>query len=282
MPFLSQTIPLMSARSGEPSRTAASSSGKLGRLLRTFAEYSESFPAVAGAVAGTFEQDGRVYQIPRFTFHGPEVSVPQKRIGIFAVVHGDEPSGALALERLLTRLVETPATAAGYDLVLYPVCNPTGYEDGTRHNRRGADLNREFWRGSSHPEVGILEAELSGQHFDGIIALHADDTSDGLYGYAHGRLLNEELLKPALRASETILQRNRGPVIDGFAAEEGVIGDCFPGILAPPPDRHPRPFELIFETPAAAPLELQAAAAAVALDTILSEHRKFISYAQDL
>jgi hypothetical protein len=162
------------------------------------------------------------------------------------------------------------------------VCNPTGYEDGTRHNRGGADLNREFWRGSSHPEVRILEEEMRTQGFDGVIALHADDTSDGLYGYAHGRVLNEELLVPALRASERVLPRNRAPVIDGFAAREGVIGDCFSGILAPAPDQRPRPFEIIFETPARLALELQAEATQVALLSILATYRAFISYADNL
>jgi len=125
-------------------------------------------------------------------------------------------------------------------------------------------------------------AELAIQNFEGIIALHADDTSDGLYGYAHGRVLNENLLIPALHASEKVLPRNHGSVIDGFAAWAGVIGDCFKGVLAPPPEQHPRPFEIIFETPARALLEQQVAAAAIALETILAEYRGFIAYAADL
>jgi len=161
--------------------------------------------------------------------------VSQKRIGLFALVHGDEPSGAFALLKLLDTLAGRPALAAGYELVCYPVCNPTGFEDDTRHNRSGFDLNREFWRGSRQPEVLILERELATQGFDGIVALHADDASDGLYGYAHGRVLNENLLVPALRASERVLPRNCGCVIDGFRAADGIICDCFTGVLAPPP-----------------------------------------------
>ena len=42
-----------------------------------------------------------------------------------------------------------PELAAGYYLSFYPVCNPTGFEDGTRHSRSGKDLNREFWGNSS-------------------------------------------------------------------------------------------------------------------------------------
>ena len=85
-----------------------------------------------------------------------------------------------------------------------------------------------------------------------------------------------------MRASECILPRNRGPMIDGFAACEGVIGDCFKGILAPPPEQKPRPFEVIFETPARSPLELQIEATHAALLAMLATYRGFAAYAQDL
>jgi hypothetical protein len=255
---------------------------KLRRLYAPFLGLAETSRAVIGTVAGRFYEDTRYYTIPRFALLGPPTSGPQRRIGLFALVHGDEPAGAYALLRLLQTLADRPALAAGYDLVCYPICNPTGYEDGSRHNRAGRDLNREFWRDSDQPEVRILEEELAAQNFDGIIALHADDTSDGLYGYAHGRVLNENLLIPALHASEKVLPRNHGAVIDGFAAWAGVIGDCFKGVLAPPPEQRPRPFEIIFETPARALLEQQVAAAAIALETILAEYRGFIAYAADL
>jgi hypothetical protein len=71
-------------------------------------------------------------------------------------------------------------------------------------------------------------------------------------------------------------------VIDGFRAADGIICDCFHGVLAPPPDQKPRPFEIIFETPALASLEDQIAAAALALETIITEYRGFIAYGADL
>jgi protein MpaA len=112
--------------------------------------------------------------------------------------------------------------------------------------------------------------------------LHADDTSDGLYGYAHGRTLNEQLLMPALRESSFIIPCNRERMIDGFAANDGMICDCFKGILAPPPTQHPRPFEIIFETPALAPLATQAEATCYALVAMLREYRGFVAQGGDL
>lgn len=255
---------------------------KLRRLYWPFLALTEACREVVGTVAGSFRVGEQRYTIPRFTFLGPTTNVPQRRIGCFGLVHGDEPAGALALLKLLQALVATPELAAGYDLVLYPVCNPTGYEDETRHNRAGYDLNREFWQSSRQPEVRILEEELRTQPFDGIVALHADADSAGLYGYAHGRELNEDLLVPALRASERIIPCNHEPLIDGFAACAGVINDCFKGVLRPPPAQRPQPFEIIFETPGRAPVEAQAEAAELAVRTILAEYRRFIAYAQGI
>jgi murein peptide amidase A len=255
---------------------------KLRRLYWPFLALAEECREIIGVVAGSFTLGGKRYTIPRFTFLGPTTNVPQKRIALFGLVHGDEPAGTQALLKLFEHLADDPALAAGYDLVCYPVCNPTGYEDGTRHNRAGFDLNRQFWQGSSLPEIQILEGELRNEHFDGIVALHTDDTSAGLYGYAHGRELNEDLLVPALRASERIVPCNFEPVIDGFKASAGVIHDCFSGVLRPPPEQRPQPFEIIFETPGQTEVDLQAEAAQLAVRTILHEYRSFISYAQDI
>jgi len=255
---------------------------KLRRLYWPFLALAEICREVVGTVAGSFEVDAKRYTIPRFVFHGPPTNVPPIRLGLFALLHGDEPATALGLQRLLNMLVDDPTPAAGYELSFYPLCNPTGYEDGTRHNRAGADLNREFWRCSAHPEVAILEEELREQRFDGIIALHADDTSEGLYGYAHGRVLNENLLVPALRAAQHVIPINTSALIDGFAAEEGIITNCFPGILAPEPAQKPRPFEVIFETPGTAPMTQQVEAISCALRSVLKEYRGFIAQGANL
>jgi hypothetical protein len=231
---------------------------------------------------GEFAVDGRRYESPRYVFSGALQGQSPIRLGIFAGLHGDEPSGPEALVIFLTELLRDPSRARGYELYLYPITNPTGYEDGTRHNRAGKDLNREFWCDSVEPEVRILEAELLANRFYGIISLHADDTCTGLYGYAHDRLLNEALLRPALAASERILPRDQRPMIDGFSANDGVINQCFCGVLAAPPDQRPQPFDVIFETPALEPLDVQAQAAAVALQAILDEYRGFIAQGQDL
>lgn len=251
-------------------------------LFAPLLEIAEQCPDLIGSMAGKFSVDGSRYGLARFILVGPPTGQTPIRLGLFAGIHGDEPAGCEALVRLLTDLALNPERAAGYDLVVYPVCNPTGYEDRTRHNRAGKDLNREFWRNSSEPEVRILEQELRINRFDGIITLHADDTCSGLYGYAHGQTLNEALLRPALQACQRILPYDTRAIIDGFTATEGILRDCYPGVLSAPPDQHPRPFDIIFETPALAPQSLQVSSAVMALESILDEYRGFIALAQNL
>ncbi len=254
----------------------------LRELLNPVLGMAEECDDIIGTMAGTFVSGTIRYGLPRFVFVGPPAEHEPIRLGLFAGVHGDEPAGCAALVNFILELATDPERARGYQLVVFPVCNPTGYEDGTRHNRAGLDLNREFWRDSAQPEVRLLEAELATHCFDGIITLHADDTSEGHYGYTHGRELNAALLEPALRAAERVLPRDQRPTIDGFAAQGGLICECFGGVLSAPPGQRPQPFDLIFETPARAPFALQVDASVAALDAILGAYRGFIAYAQNL
>ena len=229
-----------------------------------------------------FELNGETHVLPRYLFVGPRGGDTPIRLGIFAAIHGDEPEGAHALIQFIKLLEANPELAAGYYLSIYPVCNPTGFADNTRHSRRGVDLNREFWKNSAEPEVRLLQAELESRSFQGIIALHTDSTSPGFYGFVRGATLTQHLIEPALAAAALLLPRDERPVIDGFTARNGVIRDCYAGVLSAPPKSRPRPFELILETPASPPEYVKACAFVAALQTILVEYRKFIAYAPNL
>jgi protein MpaA len=199
------------------------------------------------------------------------------KVGIFGGIHGDEPSGTAACYELARWARQSPPELSGFELHLYPECNPSGLAAGTRHSHSGLDLNREFWCGSCQPEVCRLERELRAERYDVIISLHEDDTSPGLYGFVRGALLSAHLLEPALAAASLLLPRNEEPVIDGFAASRGIVRDCYGGILSAPPDQRPHALEIVFETPGHAPLDLRVRAAVVAVQTILTEYREFLA-----
>lgn len=221
-------------------------------------------------------------RIDRFVFEGPHGGGDPIRIGFFAGIHGDEPAGSHAVVELARRLVRNPSLAEGYQLYLYPICNPAGFDAGSRYSATGKDLNRQFWKNSSEPEVALLERQIQELAFHGLISFHADDTSRGIYGFVRGAVLARSLLEPALVSAEKILPRNCGAVIDGFRAANGIISECYDGILTSPPKLENTPFEIILETPQHAREEAQIEAFVAASLTVLAEYRRFISFAADL
>ncbi len=254
----------------------------LTRVLEPLEVLAEQSDRLISKSFGAFDSQGRHYSLPRYVFLGPKGGGETVRIGIFATIHGDEPEGALGAVRFLQNLAANPGAAQGYALFVYPICNPTGFEDNTRYSRTGLDLNREFWKESAQREVRFLETEIWTHAFHGIINLHSDDTSHGLYGFVNGQVLSENLLEPALRAAQRHLPRNHKTHIDGFPAKKGIIYDCYQGILKAVPGLHPPPFEVTLETPQHAPIHLQVDAFATALETILAEYRYLMALAANI
>lgn len=251
-------------------------------LLAPLNELAAKSPHFLSRSFGEFHSSGRNYSLPRYVYLGPKGGGDRIRIGVFAGIHGDEPEGALALIQFVNALEKQREIAKGYALFLYPVCNPTGYEDNTRYSRSGKDLNREFWIDSPEPEIQFLETEIWSHAFHGIINLHSDNTSDGLYGFVNGAVLSENLLAPALKAAEEFLPRNTSSEIDGFRANNGVIYESYNGVLRSVPGLAPPPFELTWETPQTASLYRQIAATNASLQTILIEFRKLMAIAQNI
>jgi hypothetical protein len=222
------------------------------------------------------------YALEQFLFVGPRGGSDYCRVGIFAGTHGDETAGVFAAVRFLHELSRNPGIAHGYEVYVYPLCNPTGFEDGTRHSRSGRDLNREFWTGSRDPEVQLLEQQIRTLRFDGMISLHADCDSPGLYAFALGAQVTQHVVEPALQAAEKIVPRNRDAKIDNFSARNGLIRKGYPGMLCAAPETRPRPFEIVFETPQRADLELQVEANVIFLRQALEQYQQMRAIAQDL
>lgn len=241
-----------------------------------------SSPCLKADSAGFWNSGEARFWLPRFVFQRTQVVKHRYRLGIFAGIHGDEPAGILALMDFVRRLDDQPELGREFLIHLYPLCNPSGYLAGTRESTSGKDLNREFWKQSSEPEVQFLEAEIQRRNFDGIIALHSDDTCGGFYGFARDRLISEQMLAPALAAAGQVLPCDPGSTIDGFHAVGGIIHSAYDGILSASPTQRPQPFEVILESPQNDPLPLQRDAFVRALTAILQSYRSFMAYGGDL
>jgi hypothetical protein len=250
-------------------------------LLPIFRRVAESSYAWRAESVGYWNTDDGRHWMPRLVFKRPG-ETPETKVAIFAGVHGDEPAGVLALCDFVRALDDSAVRGRGYELHVYPLVNPTGYEDRTRHSRSGKDLNREFWRGSPEPEVALLEKEILHERYHGYISLHSDDTSEGFYAFARGSTLTRHLLRPALATVEAALPLDRRSEIDGFHAQEGIIHTAYDGILSAPPGARPQPFEVILESPTQAPMRRQRGAFVLALVEILTHYRRFIAYGGEL
>jgi murein peptide amidase A len=97
-----------------------------------------------------------------------------------------------------------------------------------------------------------------------------------------GHSLTRFVLEPALARASALLPRNYDKSIDNFQANEGIIEAGYPGVLSAPPAQHPRPLELVFETPQLVPLAQQVEAHRLALEDILLRFRATISEAQSI
>lgn len=245
------------------------------RLRDAFARFGALEESIGGWAAG-----GGGYCIPRFVV-GDSDEVDQLRIGIFGLIHGDEEKVVAGVFDILKRAEHCADIFKGFQLFFYPLCNPTGYEDGTRETRRGRDINRHFWRHSVEPEVMLLEREISDRHFHGIVALHSDCDAQGIYGFAKGPTISKELLIPALSKAGEILPVSSDNVIDGFKVENGVIQEGYEGVLSAKGGCG-SPFEIVFETPGWESEAAQGRAAGAALEAILTNYRAMAAFASGI
>jgi hypothetical protein len=245
-------------------------------LLPLLLEVAASPYMIADSI-GMWRVGEERFWMPRFIFQRTQQMKRRIKVGIFAGIHGDEPEAVLGLVDLVRGLNARPEVARDYHLFVYPICNPGGLVDGTRCSRSGADLNRKFWQNSAEPEVQFLEMELRCQQFDGIISLHTDDTSDGVYGFARCSAEKHDLLHDALEAAHHALPRCRSKLIDGFEATNAIIRTCYAGVLSAPAEQQPRPWEIVLETPQRAPVHLQRQAFVLAIAMILGRYRTQLS-----
>lgn len=256
------------------------------RLLRHFDAVAENSWHLLSRAVKQFTAGGAAYGLPRYIWAGPPGGGETFRLGLFATLNGDEPEGAYALTRFLSQLEARPELGRGYVFSLYPLCNPTGFEAGTRLSRAGHALNRLFWTDAAAPEVRFLESEIWMQAFHGIINLRSDAESAGIYGFASGAVLSRELLEPALQAAETFLPRNRRRQIEGIPARRGMVyADLYNashGALRAVPGLEQPPFEITLATPRAAALHLQVEAVQAALLAILDQFRQLQAIGQNI
>jgi len=265
---------LSSAIGGEmPAAFPISHRDSASRLLSPLDEIAVRAPDFLVRCANPFEIDGERYELPSYEVIGPESDHAPVRLAIFAGLHGDELEGTLALIFFAQLLEAVPDLARGYSLLLYPLCNPTGYEDGTHLTRQGFNLSEDFGRGSPIPEVSLLEGGCMSQSFDGIITLHSNGTENTFVAGSPQPDAAKRFVPPVLRAVEDFAVWGKiKPVLNpaGYHARNGK------GSISAALSKRDT-FELTLEAPNAAAAWLLSA-----LLAILKEKNKFNAFRTNL
>jgi len=114
-----------------------------------------------------------------------------KNIYISAGIHGDEPAGPLAIQKLLVN----NNWPENLNIYLLPCLNPTGCKLHTRENKDGADLNREYLKPKSAEVVAHIAWLEKQVNFDMSICLHEDWEADGFYIYGSNKIMAKKIAK---------------------------------------------------------------------------------------
>lgn len=224
-----------------------------------------SLSITASAIGEIATKEGKL-PFPRFVFLGPKGGGDTIRVGIFAALHGNDFEGPGIVAGFFRALEMTPGLANGFHLYAYPICNPAGFAQGSRHNHHGEDLPRHLWRGSRQVEAYYLEREIGVHQFHGVISLHGG--ADGEISYhLNGRpnsVLHDALAKPALDAAFSMARFTVKPFERG-------------GFLTNTTELWPAPFEMNWRIPRSLPN-----VAVAVLFSILDSYRTLLALRQNI
>ena len=133
-------------------------------------------------------------------------------------IHGDEPSGPLAILQLL-REDQWPKA----NLWLVPCLNPSGFRLNTRENDEGIDLNRDYRRFRS-VEVRAHVQWLDRQpNFLSSIILHEDWEANGFYIYESNPENRPTLAAPIIETLRPEFPIEHAEKVDNWPHKDGII-----------------------------------------------------------
>jgi len=190
-----------------------------------------------------------------------------------AGIHGDEPAGPLAA----LELMRSGSFPPDRHVLVCPALNPGGLATGSRGNRQGLDLNRDYLLQKSL-EIAAHARWLSRKPIPSVfVSLHEDWETEGFYFYE----INMGKDDPAryesiLDSVSPFFPPEPGPEIDGHAAR--APGWIFHSAEADLPDawpeaiwlaKHGCPLSFTFETPSRADLSKRVRAHLAGLEAVL-------------
>ena len=153
-------------------------------------------------------------------FHHRAVSgIDAHRVYISAGIHGDEPAGPLAVERLL----EEGFCPDPLEMWICPCLNPTGFHQNRRENEGGTDLNRQYLQPNAKEIIAHTSWLQNQPRFDLCLCLHEDWESHGFYLYELNPDNLPSLAEAMVRHVREICPIDESEMIEGRPAKGGII-----------------------------------------------------------
>jgi len=135
-------------------------------------------------------------------------SSSKKRLLICGAVHGDEPSGSIALLEFLKQR-NSREFLNRLCISFIPIVNYYGFENNKRKNEEGKDINRDFDDEKTSKQTKFLREDFSiDLARDGFLSMHEDETD--FYCYTYGK--NKELFNSVIETGKKFFDMQTGEI----------------------------------------------------------------------
>jgi hypothetical protein len=264
-----------------PAPPPASSSAELAEALDRINSLATHSAHVFTSPLGPFDQEGETFWLPRYVFVGESAAEEAWRVAIYAGLDGTDARSTLAVLRTLERFVLEPALGHSFNLVFYPLINPSGWRDGTRRTRAGHLLSEQNWLRSPALELRLLERDARALQFHGVFVVRSEADIDDLHGWLRGFSPGEPFLhaEPVHGTSKAGYLPFKFPV-HWEPNAEGLHAETGPLTLAE--DWQGTPFEASLLVPASLPVKWAEQAVAHTLRVFLNNWRTSVATGQNI
>lgn len=142
-----------------------------------------------------------------------------KRVYISTGVHGDEPAGPLAIQKL----IDEDQWPSNVSLWVVPCLNMQGFDLNQRENPDGIDLNRDY----RHLQTAEVRAHIKWLEkqpsFDLCLCLHEDWEAGGFYLYEQNPEHRFSLAEVMTQRVAGVCPVDASPMIENRPATNGII-----------------------------------------------------------
>ncbi len=190
---------------------------------------------------------GKVGKKQRLPFYAIVLEPPKftETVCISAGIHGDEVAGPYAVLEFLKKV---NVASLFTRVILFPVANPTGFDQGTRRNEWKKDLNRHFDDKNLVGEKRLIYHFLKQYHLSIFHTLHEDMNEEKFYMYIYCEGFHP-IAQSILKKAKKFFAIQKRKQVCGDPNENGIIYNRADGSLEERIYKEQKPIVISTETP---------------------------------